>query len=140
MTEEVIKFGAEFVETSVEKFTDDYTVYTIYFGEGDPEIDGEHWNFQRSLEDDDGVCTVKEIQRWTVYEGITNFQLFRTNLICEFDKKTSLEAGVEKLKIIIYFQMDNKKWSKLKEVASIVFKDRDYFQIQEDNFLLKKNN
>lgn len=125
----ILEFKAEFVESSVEKFTDDYTVYTIYLGEGNPEIDGEHWNFQRSLEDDDGVCTVKEVQQLTIYEGIINFQLSRNKLICEFDKETSKETGVEELKLIIHFQIDDEEWKKLKEIALIVFKDKNYFEV-----------
>jgi hypothetical protein len=98
--ENEIHIKANLVTGEQEGDTPDFVVHGIYFGEGDPEKGGQHWNFTRILgEDDDGVCTVKEIQEVTVYGGIVRFTLARDSATCEFDEDAAKETGVRKLLI-----------------------------------------
>ena len=129
MTNSEITFNAEFVEALSDNDNPDFIVHGIYFGEGDPEQGGEHWSFTRVLEnDDDGVCTVKEIQQVTIYRGIDKFLLGRTHLICEFDKAHSVETGTEKL--VITYDIPDDEWEKLTNVAKLVFSGENYFEIE----------
>jgi hypothetical protein len=122
------RFDATMVAASEEAFTDNFTVHGIYFGEGDPEHGGQHWNFTRSLgDDDDGVCTLKEIQSITVYDGIVSFDMHRTALVCEFDTATAQHTGVRRLTIA--YEVDDATWSDLVTQAKHVFSDRPYFQL-----------
>jgi hypothetical protein len=129
MTNEVTLIKSEFVEAVSEEFTPDFIVHGIYFGEGDPEQGGEHWNFTRSLEtdDDDRVCTVKEIQRVTIYGGISRFILERNHITCEFDEQNSRKTGTKKIEIV--FDISDKEWGKLVEKAKLVFSGESYFEI-----------
>ncbi|MDY6993953.1 MAG: hypothetical protein SVR94_15300 [Pseudomonadota bacterium] len=129
MTNDKICFEAEFVEVASEEYTPDFIVHGIYFGEGDPEEGGEHWNFTRTLEtDDEGVCTVKEIQQVTIYGGITRFLLERNHLICEFDENRSKETGTKKLSIT--YDISDEEWVKLIEKSQLVFSGESYFEIR----------
>jgi hypothetical protein len=134
---EMTKFTANKVEVFREVFSDDFTVFSIFFEEFDPEEGGESWNFQRALgtdgkieslgEDDDGVCTVKEIQQVTIYEGIQKVELSQTRLICEFDPETIKDTGTDALEI--NYEISGDTWDKLREMAALVFKKREYFKI-----------
>ncbi|MDH5600189.1 MAG: Imm10 family immunity protein [Gammaproteobacteria bacterium] len=124
-----ISYKADYVEAISEEFTPEFIVHGIHFGEGDPEQDGQHWNFTRTLEtDDDGVCTVKEIQQVTIYGGIKKFVLSRNNLICEFDDKHSERTGVQKLSIT--FDISDEDWNKLLEKSNLVFSGESYYEVK----------
>ena len=128
MTKDEIRFKADFVEAASETYTPDFIVHGIYFGEGDPEQGGQHWNFTRNLEtDDQGVCTVKEIQQVTVYGGIDEFVLGRNSLLCEFDENHAITTGTKKL--LITYDMGTEKWAALAEKAKLVFSGESYFRI-----------
>jgi hypothetical protein len=122
-----IRFNAEMVAADEEEFTPDYVVHGIYFGEGDPEQSGQHWNFTRSLNDDDGVCTVKEIQAVTVYGGIVSFRLGRRSLRCEFSDTTATSTQTRRL--VIEFEIDDESWEALVKQAKLVFEGEDYFEL-----------
>jgi hypothetical protein len=125
---ERLHINARMVAANEEEFTEDFTVHGIFFSEGDPEAGGQHWNFTRSLgDDDDGVCTVKEIQELTVYEGITNFEMSRTALVCEFDARAAERTGVRRL--TISYQIDDATWTDLVIQAQLVFTDSAYFKL-----------
>jgi hypothetical protein len=122
-----IRFKAEMVAADQEEFTPDYIVHGIYFGEGDPEQGGQHWNFIRSLSDDDGVCTVKEIQEVTVYGGIVSCKLSRRSLVCKFSDTATRSTRTRRL--VIDFEIDDQGWEALAKQATRVFEGEDYFQL-----------
>lgn len=123
-----LQFHADLVTAVEEEYTPDYIVHGIHFGEGDPEQGGQHWNFTRSLdEDDDGVCTVKEIQEVVVYGGIIACTLTRNNLTCEFDDATAQETMTHKLHLT--FEIDDETWQAVTKQAALVFEGEDYFQL-----------
>ncbi len=128
MVSEEIKFKAQEVAAMSEEFTPDYVVHGIYFGEGNPEQGGQHWNFTRALETEDGVCTVKEIQQLTFYRGIKNFLLSRDGLVCEFDVKHAEHAGTKKL--CISYDISDERWNELRDKAKLVFSGEIYFEIR----------
>ena len=128
MIRDEISFDAEFIEALSKEFTPDFTVHGIHFGEGDPENGGEHWNFSRALTtEDEGVCTVKEIQQVTIYGGIARFSLGRNSLICDFDEEISPKTGTKKL--CISYELPDPKWEALKAKAKLVFSGEEYFEI-----------
>jgi hypothetical protein len=121
-----LQFHADLVAGLQQEYTSDYVVYGIFFGEGDPEEGGQHWNFTRTLDDDDdGVCIVKEIQEITIYGGIENFTLTRPKLICEFNDATAQVTKTRKL--IITFDIDDEAWTQLSMQARLVFSGESYF-------------
>jgi hypothetical protein len=125
---ETISIDADQVESLEEHFTPEYVVHGIHFGEGDPEADGQHWNFSRTLGDnDDGVCTVQEIQRVTVYGGIVRFSMTRNRIICEFELATAQKTLVRRLDI--RYDVDAKTWKGLVEQAHHVFQGEPYFDL-----------
>jgi hypothetical protein len=122
-------FNAELVAAQQEEFTSDCIVHGIYFGTGDPEAGGQHWNFTRILgEDDEGVCTVKEIQELTVYGGITSFTMSRNGLACEFNAKTSRLTGTRRLQIT--YAVDDATWAAMIEQARYVFEGEACFVLE----------
>jgi hypothetical protein len=124
-----IVFNAELVAAQQEAFTADCIVHGIYFGTGDPEGGGQHWNFTRMAgEDDEGVCTVKEIQELTVYGGITSFTMSRTGLTCEFNASTARETGTRRLEIT--YAVDDATWTAMIEQSRHVFEGQLYFKLQ----------
>jgi len=128
MIENEIRIKADLVAGEEEEYTQDFVVHGVYFGEGNPEQGGQHWNFTRNLgEDDDGVCTVKEIQQVTVYGGIVRFTLARDSLTCEFDEKAAKEIGVRKL--FIEYSINEDTWESLVKQAKFVFKGEGYFEV-----------
>jgi hypothetical protein len=122
-----LRFHADLVTAVEEEYTSDYTVHGIYFGEGDPEQSGQHWNFTRSLDDDDGVCIVKEIQEVVVYGGITGCILTRHFLTCDFDDETAQETLTHKLHIT--FEINDETWQAIQKQALLVFAGEGYFQL-----------
>lgn len=125
-----LHIDAQLVAANEQEFTEDFTVHGIYFGEGDPENGGQHWNFTRALgEDDDGVCTVKEIQVVTVYDGIIRFEMNRAGLECEFNDEAAEQTGVRRLTVA--YQVDDATWSDLVTQAKMVFTDEPYFKLLE---------
>jgi hypothetical protein len=123
-----LRFNAELVAAQEEIFTPDFIVHGIYFGEGDPEQGGQHWNFTRSLDDEDGVCIVKEIQEVTVYGGILSFKLSRRNLRCEFSDTTARHTQTRRL--MISFEISDKVWEALVTQSKLVFQGEDYFELE----------
>ena len=131
------KFTANIVETFKNEFTPEFVVFNLFFEESDPEEGGESWCFQRALGadgtlkslegDDDGVCTVKEIQQAIVHEGIRKLELSRTQLVCVFEAHAATETGTEGLEIS--YQIDENLWSELKEMSSLVFLGKDFFKL-----------
>jgi hypothetical protein len=122
-----LRFTAEMVAAEEEEFTPDFIVHGIYFGEGNPEQDGQHWNFTRSLNDDDGVCVVKEIQEVTVYGGIISVKLTRRSLTCEFDETTAKSTRTRRM--TIEFAIDEETWEALVKQAELVFEGENYFEL-----------
>ena len=122
-----LSFAAEDVAAETVEYTPDFVVHMIAFATGDPEPEGNSWNFSRSFDDDWGVCTVREPQRATLYEGIASFKLGRSGLDCVFGAKGAAEVGLAELRIT--FQIDEQKWAKLAAAAQTVFRDRAYFKI-----------
>lgn len=130
------EFSAKVVETFKNEFSDDFVVFNLFFEESDPKDGGESWNFQRALgadgtveslgEYDDGVCTVKEIQLITLYEGIATIELHRNKFICIFEPDSVKEVKTDHL--IINFELNNEQWEKLLEMTQYVFKNKDYFK------------
>jgi len=120
---------AEVATAHEEVFTEHFTVHGIYFGQGDPEHGGQHWNFTRSLGDEDEgrVCTVKEIQAVTVYGGVTKFEMTRTGVICEFDDDTAVHTGVRRLTIA--YQVDDAGWRDLQIQARLIFTGLPCFEL-----------
>jgi hypothetical protein len=121
-----LQFHAEMVAAHQEQYTSNFTVHGIYFGEGDPEQGGQHWNFTRCLNDDDGVCTSKEIQEVTTYGGIDSFTLTRQRLVCEFNNETAHATQTRKL--IITFDLDDEIWGNLLMQTKLVFTGENYFK------------
>lgn len=122
-----IRFNAEMIAAHEEEFTPDFVVHGIYFGEGDPEQGGQHWNFTRSLNDDDGVCTVKEIQEVTIYGGIVSFKLTRRSLACEFSDAAARSTHTRRL--LITFEIDDESWEALMRQAQLIFDGEGYCQL-----------
>ena len=126
-----LRFEATLVAAEESRDGGNFTLHGIYFGEGDPEMGGQHWNFTRTLGvEDDGVCTVKEIQEVTVYGGITEFELTRSSVLCEFDEPTAKETGVRRLRIS--FRVDESTWAQLVQEAALVFTDQAYFTVSSN--------
>lgn len=124
-----IRFEAEEAIGHEEEYTPDFTVYGIYFGNGDPEEGGEVWNFTRAFDENNwGVCTVKEIQAVTVYGGIVECILTRQYFACAFDKDTQKETGVGRLHIS--FNVSDEVWKNLAQQARMVFKGERYFRLE----------
>lgn len=121
----LLEFRADEVAAETEEFTPECVVYMIAFGTGNPEVDGHSFNFSRSFDDDSGVCTVREIQRATVYEGILSFNLNRDGLQCLFESDAAREIGY--LELRVSFQISDEKWNQLESTAKKVFRDRTYF-------------
>jgi hypothetical protein len=124
----LLSFAADEVGGETVEDVPDFTIYIIHFAAGDPEKDGHSWNFSRGLEDDWGVCTVREIQRATVYEGIASFDLHRRGLACVFDPEGASKVGFAELHIT--FAIDDHAWEELAATAGIVFRDRAYFRCE----------
>jgi hypothetical protein len=125
-----IAFNAELVAAQQEQYTCDCIVHGIFFGTGDPEAGGQHWNFTRMLGDDDeGVCTVKEIQEVTVYGGIVSFSMSRHGIVCEFNSKTSRETRTRRLEIT--YAVDDATWATMIEQARHVFQGQRYFILKD---------
>ena len=120
-----LAYQADQVKSLVVDYTSKFRVYSAHLGVGDPERGGHHWSFSRSLEDDDGVCTVREIQRATLYEGIRSFRLVRTGLNCVFETAAVPEVGITELEIT--FAIDDSTWNELSSALDDVFRDRPYY-------------
>jgi len=125
----MIEFSAEQVEAIEEKYTSEFTVVGIYFGEGDPEKDGQHWNFTQSIGDDEdeGICVVKEVQQIVFYDNIEEFIISKNQLKCVFDDSIINTTGTKSL--IINYNISDQKWSKILYLAKKVFKGEKYFKI-----------
>ena len=131
------KFTADIVETFKNEFTPEFVVFNLFFEESDPEEGGESWCFQRALGadgtlkslegDDDGVCTVKEIQQAILHEGIKKLDLSRTQLVCVFEPHAVEETGTEGLEIS--YQIDDDLWNELKDMSAMVFVGKEYFSV-----------
>ena len=127
MADSSLSFVAENVAADTTEYTQECVVYLIAFGTGDPEANGHCWTFSRSFDDDWGVCTVREIQRATIYGGIQSLRLHRSGLECIFDPKAAREAGYRELKIA--FAIDDETWRKVSETAMVVFRDCSFFAL-----------
>jgi hypothetical protein len=122
-----IRFKAEMVAADEEEFTPDFVVHGLYFGQGDPEQGGQHWNFTRSLNDDDGVCVVKEIQEVTEYGGIVSFKLTRRSVMCEFNDAAAQSTRTRRL--VIEFEIDDETWEAFVMQAKLVFDGEACFEL-----------
>ena len=132
----MIKFKAITVEALCTKYSEDCAVFQIFFEEGNPENGAQSWNFQRALgsdgtiesfgEDDEGVCTVKEIQQLTFYEGISEFKIYKNHLYCIFDENAKQIVGADKIEII--YDLSEEEWIKLSNMAQIVFTNCNFFK------------
>ena len=120
-----ISFSAERVATDVETFTETCRVYSVAFQAGDLDADGEGWTFSRSFEDDDGVCTVREIQRATLYDGIRELRLSRARLTCVFEAAAAAEAGCERLEIDL--QLEERTWDIIARMLDIVCSGKSFY-------------
>ena len=129
MAQPILSFVAEDVGTDVTEYTEECVVYLIGFGTGDPEADGHSWTFSRSFDEDDGVCTVREIQRAVLHGGIERFTLHRSGVECVFDPEGARETGFGELRV--RFTIDDKTWNDLVATAKIVFRDCPCFRLVE---------
>ena len=130
MVGDEISFRAERVASEEEAYTPDFVVHAIHFAAGNPEEGGQHWHFSRAVgdeADDDGVCTVMEIQEVTIYDGIAGFSLSRDGVRCEFDEKAAKAAGVRRL--CIDYSIDDATWESLQARARKVFEGEAYFAV-----------
>ena len=125
-----LSFEAPLVAAEIALYTvdEEYGVQGLYFGVGDPDLDGQHWNFTRYLDHDDGVCTVKEPQAAVLYEGITSFKMSRTGLVCEFDATGAKDTRVRRL--AIKYEADKACWDDMMRIAVVIFTDRPYFSME----------
>lgn len=121
-----ISFTAEHVDTHIEDFTETSRVYGVYFEAGDPEAGGESWNFTRSFEDDDGVCTVREVQRATLYDQIQDLQLSRSELICTFEPRAQGVAGCARLEI--HLEVDDATWERVAQMMDMVCSGKAFYR------------
>ena len=131
------KFTANIVDAFKNEFTPEFVVFNLFFEESDPEEGGESWCFQRALGadgtlkslegDDDGVCTVKEIQQAILHEGIQKFELSRTQVVCVFEPNAVEETTTDSLEI--NYNIDDAQWTELKQMSALVFAGKDYFNI-----------
>ena len=124
-----LEFKSEFVDLDEVTYTPDYSVIGIYFGEGDPQKEGQHWNFSLSLgeDEDQGVCTIRDVNRVILYKGIAQFNLSRNWLVCEFSNEGIQETNVKTL--VINFDIDDSKWKSLVDMAKRVFVHESCFQL-----------
>ena len=127
MAESTLSFVAENVVADTTEYTPECVVYLIAFGTGDPEAGGHCWTFSRSFDDDWGVCTVREIQRATVYGGIESFRLHRSGAECVFDAKAAADTGYRELRIA--FTIDDQTWHTVADTARVVFRDCPSFTL-----------
>jgi hypothetical protein len=127
MPDSTLSFLAEDVGADTTEYTPECVVYLIAFGEGDPAANGHCWTFSRSFDDDWGVCTVREIQKATVYGGIERFMLLRSGVECVFGPKAAAETGYRELTIA--FTIDDKTWREIAETAKVVSRDCPYFTL-----------
>lgn len=121
-----ISFTAEQVATHVEDYTETFRVFGAYFEAGDPEVDGESWNFTRSFEDDWGVCTVREPQRATFYDGIQALELSRSRLVCTFEQSAERQAGCARLEIQL--NVDDATWEKVAQMMDTVCTGKAFYR------------
>jgi hypothetical protein len=129
MATPLLSFAAEDVRSDTTEYTRECVVYLIAFGTGNPEAGGHCWNFSRSFDDDWGVCTVREIQRATIYEGIVSFEMHRSGIECVFDSKVAEEVGFSELRIT--FEISDGTWQMLAATARVIFRDRPYFALTD---------
>lgn len=119
-----LSFHAEHVAVTDDVYGAD-RVYAVHFGCGDPERGGHHWNFQRCFSGDDGVCTVREIQQATLYEGIRRFDATRGQVRCVFEATAVADAGFRE--VAITFEIGDVEWNRLADGLDTVFRDRAYY-------------
>jgi hypothetical protein len=129
MADSTLSFVAEEVGGDTTEYTSTCVVYLIGFQTGDPGAGGHCWTFSRSFDDDWGVCTVREIQQATVYDGIESFRLHRSGAECVFGPRAAKKTGYRDLRIT--FAIDDKTWRELAETAKNVFRDRPYFTVSD---------
>lgn len=120
-----ITFTAEKVAALIQDYTETFRVYGVYLEAGDPEADGESWNFTRSSEDDEGVCTVREPQKATLYDDILELSLSRSCLICVFTPTGQVSAGCTRLEI--HLDLDDDTWTQVAQMMDIVCSDKDFY-------------
>ena len=120
-----ISFTAERVATQVRNYTDTFRVYGVYFESGDPESGGESWNFTRSFEDDDGVCTVREVQRATLYDKIQELRLSRSYLTCTFEPEGHTAAGYA---LEINLRVDDSTWERVAQMMDTVCSGKSFYR------------
>ena len=125
----MIEVSAELIEAVEEKYTSNFTVVGIYFGEGDPEKGGQHWNFTQSIGDDEdkGICVVKEVQEIVFYGNIEEFVISKKQLKCVFSDSMIETTGTKDL--IINYNISDQKWSEISVMAKKIFKGESYFRI-----------
>jgi hypothetical protein len=121
-----ISFTAARVVAHVEDSTDTFRVYGVYFEAGDPETDGESWNFTRSFDDDDGVCTVREPQQAVLYDDIQELLLSRSLLLCTFNPGVEAMTGCDRLEIRL--DIDEPTWNDVAETMDTVCSGKAFYR------------
>ena len=113
----------------MKKSTVQVVLFGIYFGEGDPEQNGQHWNFTQSTGEGEiePVCVVKEIQQLVLYGNIDKLSLSRKQLKCTFNDSALNLTGTKEL--VVNYKISDKKWSDIYLMAQRVFKNETYFKI-----------
>jgi hypothetical protein len=84
------------------------------------------WNFTRSFEDDEGVCTVREPQRATFYDGIQVLEVSRSQLVCAFDPAVRGQAGCARLEIQL--NIDDATWEKVAHMLDTVCTGKAFYR------------
>ncbi len=123
---------AHTVATLREDYGEDYTVYTLFFEERDPERGGECWQFQRALgadgrlaalgEEDEGVCVVRESHAFVGHDCLVAMTFDSRQLHCRFDPITARQLGFDGLDI--RFQLEKEKWQQVHAWHQLIFQPR----------------
>ena len=128
-------FTAIQVEAYDTEYGDDFVVHQIFFEDFAPEEGGQSWNFSRVLGDEDeGVCTVREIQQTTFYDGISSFRLSADCIVCSFTEDGARQAGTDGL-TIMFKDIQPAMWRQVAAMAALVFTDRDYYSCDESGIV-----
>lgn len=124
-----LSFAATLAVAVSEDFGGGCVVHGLHFGGDDLEGGVPHWSFSRLVAAGaaDGVCTVREPQDLTFYDGIAEFRLGRDAVEVRFDAAGALQAGAEVL--MIGLAVDEAAWAALADQAELAFAGRPGLRI-----------
>ncbi|UOD28475.1 hypothetical protein INH39_23915 [Massilia violaceinigra] len=121
-------FTAHNVAADEKKFSG-LTVNGLYFSDRAFATGGEDWYFTRSYSKGNGrIATTVDSMELTVYQGIVDFAISRTGIVCEFDPVTAEETRVRCL--TIDYHIDDAAWADVLTQAKLVFINATYFRVR----------